>query len=164
VYRKALKLLIQDTPVPESIPEPVERAAKALYGLLHQRYVLSPRGLDMLRRLLVLPTNNPGGVCRGMPLLPIGDSDEFHTDGAAEDAATISDEDASTMGALVEEANRRAKRYCACCRRVYFHWDSKVDGCAWGLSLSHLFLMVYLDEVFVEWKEHRQSIPLLNKI
>lgn len=29
-------------------------------------------------------------------------------------------------------------------------WDSKIDGCAWGPSFCHLFLMTYGEEVFPE--------------
>ena len=55
-YRQALRLLLQDAPVPSHVPEPVQRAVTALYLLLHQRYALSPRGLDLLRRRFLSST------------------------------------------------------------------------------------------------------------
>jgi Casein kinase II regulatory subunit len=188
IYRQALKLLVHDgtaaapisrqqpttTTKAKLVPVHVEHAAAALYLLLHQRYVLSPRGLDTIRRRFLLKsttattTTASGGsmgssstiaknlqhdqwqhidpvfgrcpllTCRGMPLLPFGDSDDYST-------ANNNDDDGEEEGIT---ANTRAKRYCPSCRQIFFHWDSKVDGCAWGNSFCHLFLMVYGEEVF----------------
>jgi Casein kinase II regulatory subunit len=162
IYKQALKLITQEEPIPTNLPKNVDTAARALYLLLHQRYVLSPRGLDMVRRRLLLksPTclrgysNKSESIdpifgrcpvleCRGMPLLPTGEADEFGSHG-------------DEMG----EVGRRAKRYCARCRRIFYHWDSKVDGCAWGTSFCHLFLLVHGAEVFGKWNpsERREHV------
>jgi hypothetical protein len=145
IYRQALKLILQEEPYdPVTIPDTVQCAAKVLYLLVHQRYVLSPRGLDTVRRRFLLKQQPsqassvdpifgqcPRVVCRGMPLLPFGDSDNFQVHGGQDE---------------------RAKRYCPSCGEGFYHWDSKVDGCAWGTSFCHLFVLTCGDEVFSEWK------------
>lgn len=183
-YRQAFKLLTLDEPLPVDIPEHIELATAALYLLLHQRYIVSPRGMDMVRRRFLIKssssssltgpsetkvgTDNPGDVgdvdpifgrcptleCRGMPLLPIGDSDSYSCL-----AMTLSSNPATRIREpAVLAANHRAQRYCASCNEVFYHWDSKVDGCAWGTSFCHLFLMVYGKEVFGDrsWQPHRR--------
>jgi casein kinase II subunit beta len=141
IYRQALRLILQEEPCdPATVPDTVQRAAKVLYLLVHQRYVLSPRGLDTVRRRFLLKQTSvepifgrcPRVACRGMPLLPFGDFDNFQVHGGTRDA--------------------RAKRYCASCGEGFYHWDSKVDGCAWGTSFCHLFLLTCGDEVFSEWR------------
>jgi Casein kinase II regulatory subunit len=150
--------------------------------LLHQRYVLSPRGLDMVRRRFLLKASGPSNsssagsssnssqeqsgqnnnsddvdpifgrcptlACRGMPLLPIGDSDNYHSLTPSSSSSSLGKSREETA---VAAADHRAKRYCASCRQVYYHWDSKVDGCAWGTFFCHLFLMVCGKEVFQGW-------------
>jgi Casein kinase II regulatory subunit len=167
IYKQALKLIIQEQPIPANLPKNVDTAARALYLLLHQRYVLSPRGLDMVRRRFLLksptclggyPNKNesidpifgrcPVLKCRGMPLLPTGEADEFYVPPE------------SSHGDEMAEVRRRAKRYCASCRQMFYHWDSKVDGCAWGTSFCHLFLLVHGAEVFGKWNpsERREHV------
>lgn len=160
IYRQALKLLTQDNPVPPNLPDHIHLAATALYLLLHQRYVVSPRGLDMVRRRFLLkalstPTTNDDfrGVnpifgrcpileCQGMPLLPIGESDNFHI---------FSRNTSRGQQSQSSSESYLAKRYCASCGQLFYHWDSKVDGCAWGTTFCHLFLMVCGQEVFGDW-------------
>jgi Casein kinase II regulatory subunit len=163
IYKQALKLITQEQPIPANLPKNIDTAARALYLLLHQRYVLSPRGLDMVRRRLLLKSPTclrgysnknesidpifgrcPVLECRGMPLLPTGEADEFYV---------ASD---NSHGNEVAEVERRAKRYCASCRQIFYHWESKVDGCAWGTSFCHLFLLVYGAEVFGKWYPSKQ--------
>lgn len=146
IYRQALRLVLQDELWdPDSVPEVVQRAAKVLYLLIHQRYVISPRGLDTVRRrfLLKAPVQDdpifgrcPRLPCRGMPLLPYGDSDNYQVHGTRDD---------------------RAKRYCASCGQGFYLWESRLDGCAWGTSFCHLFLLTCGDEVFGDWKRQASS-------
>jgi hypothetical protein len=142
IYKQALRLILQEEPCdPDAtVTDTVQRAAKVLYLLVHQRYVLSPRGLDTVRRRFLLKQSSvdpifgrcPRVVCQGMPLLPFGDSDNFQVHDGGRDT--------------------RAKRYCPSCGEGFYHWDSKVDGCAWGTSFCHLFVLTCGDEVFSEWK------------
>lgn len=140
IYKQALRVILQEEPYdPVTVPDTVQCAAKVLYLLVHQRYVLSPRGLDTVRRRFLLKQSSvdpifgrcPRVVCNGMPLLPFGDSDNFQVHGGRD---------------------TRAKRYCLSCGEGFYHWDSKVDGCAWGTSFCHLFVLTCGDEVFSEWK------------
>jgi Casein kinase II regulatory subunit len=166
VFRQALRLLTNDDPLPTNIPETLEEAVTALYLLLHQRYIISPRGLDMIRRRFLLGRrdlssyNNaspifgrcPNLSCQGMPLLPIGDSDQFRS------FSTPRCDALSSTSYNIDDTNHRAKRYCAVCGKVYYHWDSKVDGCAWGTSFCHLFLMVCGKDIFGDWSNHQSAL------
>lgn len=150
IYRQALRLLVDGRTNSTDIPDILDRATRALYLMIHQRYVLSPRGLDMVRRRFLLSKQTdprkgidpifgrcPRLLCRGMPLLPYGDSD-------------VCSFSSSKQSSDPTEAawNLKAKRYCCSCRRVWYHWDSQVDGCSWGPSFCHLFLMTCGQEVF----------------
>lgn len=127
-------------------PFQVQKAAEVLYILVHARYVTSPRGLDTIKRMFkrnaskMQENGYVSGIepifgrcsrigCHGMPLLPIGMSDCYDIGGKG-------------------GAARRAMRYCPCCREMFYMWESKVDGAAWGTSFAHLFLMVQGSEVF----------------
>jgi hypothetical protein len=153
IYRRAYQLLIanddeyddeddvsSDDDNDDEIPEYLERATEALYLLLHQRFILSPRGMDMVRRRFVASCKYqdpifgrcPLSTCRGMPLLPIGESDHY--------SSTSRDGDKTD---IVSCFDARAKRYCASCQLVFYFWDSQVDGCAWGTSFCHLFLLIF---------------------
>jgi casein kinase II subunit beta len=123
-----------------------------LFLLLHQRFILSPRGLHLAHRQLLLlrrrqrqrqNDNNrhrhhhhgsdhgcfgrcPALSCRGSRTVPIGRSDLPGVDGG---------------GTAVAHA------YCPQCRHVWVNWDWQddpvVDGCAWGTTFGHLLLLVY---------------------
>ena len=101
------------------VPPSIQRAAEILYALIHNRFVTSPRGLDTLRRTLLhhkdIFGKCPRPSCRGMPMLPHGES----------------------------FPGRNSQRYCCSCGQVWEWWDSKVDGSAWGPSLCHLYLLMY---------------------
>lgn len=110
-------------------------AARNIFLHLHQRFILSHRGLDMVRRrLLVAPIFGrcPSPSCHGTPLLPIGTSCYNRSDDAGEE---------SSCPAM-------AQRYCWTCRRAWMHWDSVVPGWAWGDSFCHLFILEHGSEVF----------------
>lgn len=138
LYKAALRLILSnDESMLQNTPPSVQRAAESLYTLVHARYITSPRGLDTVRRLL---TQNkdvfgkcPQPSCRGMPLLPHGETSDYghrHNQNQHEHAST------------------NAQRYCCCCGNVWEHWDSKVDGSAWGPSFCHLYLLTYGKEAF----------------
>ena len=103
LFKAALRLILSndDGPTPLS----VQRAAEVLYTLVHARYVISPRGLDTVRRVLRRSDGTVNPIfgrcprirCRGMPLLPCGDSDSFDPRNSV---------------------STRAKRYCSCCGEV----------------------------------------------
>lgn len=155
IYKQALRLIVQDEPVPKDLPLFLSRAARTLYLLVHQRYVLSPRGIDMVRRRFLLKSpvdpifgRCPRLDCHGMPLLPFGDSDNVHWDDASGSLAFSSADTASSVRSVSNQHDFLAKRYCCSCQQVYYHWDSKIDGCAWGPSFCHLFYMTCGEQVF----------------
>jgi hypothetical protein len=104
LFKAALKLILLEDE-PSLVPVTVQKAAEVLYTLVHARYILSPRGLETVRRVLqgqrgvVEPVFGkcPRIPCRGMPLLPLGDSDDFDYRG---------------------HVSTRAKRFCPCCGEV----------------------------------------------
>ena len=150
LYRAAVRLILGryggDAGGTSELPKAsVQRAAVALYCLVHARYASSPRGLDTLRRIITKSRGSAGSPpreglaifgrcprvgCRGMPLLPAGLSDSY----------------GSTAGS--GGADRWAVRYCCSCGEALHHLPSKVDGAAWGTSLPHLFLMTHGLSVF----------------
>lgn len=105
VFKAALRLILQQDGEQFSTTASVQRAAEVLYTLVHARYAMSPRGLDTIRRVLRRSDGTVDPVfgrcprmrCRGMPLLPYGDSDNYD---------------------LCNSVTTRAKRYCPCCGEV----------------------------------------------
>ncbi|GAX26347.1 hypothetical protein FisN_16Lh188 [Fistulifera solaris] len=161
IYRAALRLIVQDEPLPEHVPVYLQTAATALFLLIHQRYAVSPRGLDLLRRRFqrgstVVPVFGrcPRIACSGMPLLPYADSDNLNP---MEYMPTENKVAVEIPSMLVSLTQRRSKRFCALCGESFYHWESGIDGCAWGTSCCHLFWMVYGKEVFREWLKWKPS-------
>ncbi|GKY92082.1 hypothetical protein MPSEU_000179600 [Mayamaea pseudoterrestris] len=146
IYRRALELLVEQQQDEHgdngsqdaTIPPPLERATRALYLLLHQRFCQSPRGLDMVRRRIVVARDNastafghcPNASCRNMPLLPVGLDDNYQL-------LQLANNETSTRKHFY------CKRYCCNCKRVFVLKSNKVDGCAWGRSFCHLFVMTF---------------------
>eukprot|EP00978_Attheya_sp_CCMP212_P015982 scaffold41494_cov50-Attheya_sp.AAC.3 len=164
-YKAALRLILDEglsesPPISNPSPE-VQHAAEVLYYLIHARYVIWPRGLDTVRRvmkrkgILVEPIFGrcPRGCCKGMPLLPCGTSDEYENTLAGPNVATN---------------NKNARRYCFSCGERFYFWESSVDGSAWGgTSFCHLFLLTYGDDVFPQLEavaktRFRQSVIMEN--
>ena len=136
LYRQALDLILSHKEPEEKPSLIIQYAAEVLYGFIHARFVVSTRGLDTLRQILILHASNPDSRqplfgrcprirCGGMPLLPCGLSDDYDLDSGNHNAES------------------RAKRYCCNCRETFNCWESKVDGSAWGTSACHLLLMIY---------------------
>jgi|TARA_B100000795_G_C22656082_1_gene382204 casein kinase II subunit beta len=98
----------------------VESAAEMLYGLVHQRFILSTRGL---KRMHDKYKNCDFGrchrvYCRGQFLLPVGQSDVAQV-------ATVN-------------------TYCPRCQDIYFpQVVHNIDGAYWGTSFPGLFLLRY---------------------
>ena len=105
LFKAALQLILQQESEQSSTTATVQRAAEVLYTLVHARYAMSPRGLDTVRRALRRSDGTVDPVfgrcprmrCRGMPLLPYGDSDNYDP---------------------CNSVTTRAKRYCPCCGEV----------------------------------------------
>mmetsp|Transcript_54207 Transcript_54207/g.137470 ORF Transcript_54207/g.137470 Transcript_54207/m.137470 type:complete len:241 (+) Transcript_54207:61-783(+) len=99
----------------------VYREATALYGVIHCRYIISPRGLQVMRDKYLKGTFGtcPRALCDRQHVLPIGLSDETR---------------ASAM-----------KIFCPKCEQVYSPKSKfkDLDGCFFGLSFPQIFLQSY---------------------
>mmetsp|Transcript_2500 Transcript_2500/g.5927 ORF Transcript_2500/g.5927 Transcript_2500/m.5927 type:complete len:184 (+) Transcript_2500:966-1517(+) len=135
IYRLALQLILNETEddnfiVQHSIvpPQVLHVAAEALYLMVHSRFCQSARGLDSLKRIVRVEMFGkcPRVSCGGAPLLPYGASNDF-------------------SGVL---RNSFCQRFCPKCGEVWIWWDSKTDGCAFGPSLCHLFLLTHGAEIY----------------
>lgn len=94
-----------------------------LYGLIHARFILSPRGLAMMREKFLL---GAFGMCQRIlcdrqVVLPIGLSEELSTS--------------------------RVKIFCPRCQEVYVprqkHLD--IDGAYFGISFANILFKTYPD-------------------
>jgi Casein kinase II regulatory subunit len=152
--------------VPSAIQSMVEEeTATILYLLIHQRFVLSPRGMELVRRMLVRPAGSttdlhpifgqcPRRSCQGTAWLPHGARNDPAIVCKFGQASTSS----HALAAPVLPVDYRCHRYCPSCRETFYCWDSVTDGCAWGTSFAMLFLLTFGDELFPTWR-HQQTIP-----
>jgi len=109
---------------------------ETLYFLIHQRYILTKSGMDAFRALLC------SGVygkckrvqCKGFPLLPAGLSDFPHCS--------------------------NTKLFCDLCTNLYEPTGdlSTVDGCAFGRTFPHLFILIHKD-LFQKRKDSEKYTP-----
>lgn len=140
LYKAALRVILSTEDLGDSIPPTVQHAAEALYSLVHARYITSPSGLETAHRLLKHNKDVfgkcPNPSCCGMPLLPYGGSSEYSAD----------------------RSIHAAQRYCYCCGNIWQHWDSKVDGSAWGPSFCHLYLLTF-GKIIAVSHERRGMLP-----
>lgn len=135
LYKAALHLILQEHEETAQIPAAVQRAAECLYTLVHARYIISPRGLETVRRVLrdqPIFGRCPRAGCRGMPVLPYSERPEY-------DSACTT------------------KSYCCHCGETFMNWHSKTNGAAWGPSFCHLLLMTYGKELMQDL--YRLQIP-----
>ena len=150
IYRRALRLILNegieddqdDTKTDEDLiipPYAIQKAAEALYLMIHARFVISPRGLEAIRQVMTMDNTVfgkcPRSTCRGTGLLPYGYSNDYTS--------------ANTASATTSKSSL-CHRYCPSCGEVWISWDSKTDGCAWGPSWCHLFLMCFGSQVYAK--------------
>ena len=98
----------------------IYQSAMDLYGLIHARFILSPRGLAMMKEKYALSAFGycPRVLCERQNVLPIGVSEELSTS--------------------------RVKVYCPRCQDVYTPRQKQldIDGAYFGASFPHVFLKV----------------------
>ena len=118
--------IILDVPLRETLSEEendiVESAAELCYGLVHQRFLLSTRGLKrMFDKYKGCSFGRCHRVyCRGQPVLPVGQSDL--------------------------PSKTTVNVYCPRCKDIYFPQnvgDGNIDGAFFGTSFPSLFLLRY---------------------
>lgn len=99
----------------------IYQSAMDLYGLIHARFILSPRGLAMMKEKFMLGSFGtcPRVMCERQNVLPIGVSEELSTS--------------------------RVKVYCPRCQDVYIPRQKQldIDGAYFGSSFPHVFLKTY---------------------
>jgi len=126
-YDYALDLILDiESPHEEMLTEEqhelVESAAEMLYGLIHQRFILTSRGLSaMYDKFKSVDFGRcPRVLCGGAACLPVGQADVPRT---------------STV-----------KIFCPKCEDIYYprsKLQGNIDGAYFGTTFPHLFLMTY---------------------
>ncbi|KAG7338687.1 casein kinase II regulatory subunit [Nitzschia inconspicua] len=125
-------------------PEAIQTAAEALYLLVHARFAISPRGLEALRHVMMIDRTVfgkcPRPMCRGCGTLPYGYSVDYRSSNNGKGLA----------GNSASGNKNFCHRYCPSCGEVWISWNSRTDGCAWGPSWCHLFLLTFGTQVYAE--------------
>lgn len=175
IYRLALRLILREgesddddddtTDEDEFIKEEerivpthaIQAAAEALYLLVHARFVISPRGLEAIRHVMTLDRTVfgkcPRPQCRGCGTLPYGYSAHYSSSSIVGRASGNGNDDDNNKS----NNNNRCHRYCPSCGEVWISWNSKTDGCAWGPSWCHLFLLALGTQVYSSELEYVAS-------
>ena len=98
----------------------IYQSAMDLYGLIHARFIISPRGLALMKDKFMLGSFGycPRVLCERQNVLPIGVSEELSTS--------------------------RVKVYCPRCQDVYIPRSKQldIDGAYFGTSFPHIFMKV----------------------
>lgn len=102
----------------------MEAAAEMLYGLIHARYIITPRGMSgMLGKYKNIHFGRcPRVFCQGQAVLPVGQSDIPRT--------------------------HTCKTFCPKCGDIYYPRSSRhanIDGAYFGTTFCHLFMQAYWD-------------------
>lgn len=97
--------------------------ATDLYGLIHARFILSPRGLSLMKEKFASGKFGtcPRVLCERQPVLPIGMSEDLRVS--------------------------RVKVFCPKCEDVYIPKKKSIDidGAFFGCSFPHILLQTYPD-------------------
>ncbi|EOD26246.1 hypothetical protein EMIHUDRAFT_73613, partial [Emiliania huxleyi CCMP1516] len=130
-YEHALDLILdvdapRDAGLSEEQQDSIEAAAELLYGLIHARYIITPRGLaGMLDKFKHIHFGRcPRVFCQGQAVLPVGQSDIPRT--------------------------HTCKTFCPKCSDIHYPRSSRhanIDGAYFGTTFCHLFLQTYWDLV-----------------
>ena len=127
-YDSAIEMILDpDCPDEEELEDPeyadVFKEAADLYGLIHARFLLSQKGLSMVKEKYLAGefSTCPRTLCESQKCLPIGMYDQI--------------------------GKGPVKQYCPKCEQVYSlpRHKSKppLDGAWFGKSLPHMFLQTY---------------------
>ncbi|KFG51816.1 casein kinase ii regulatory subunit protein [Toxoplasma gondii MAS] len=127
-YDAALDMILGAAPDDEDIDEQhfleVYRDAMDLYGLIHSRYVITPRGLAQMREKYISGQFGecPRVLCDRHPVLPLGISPDL--------------------------SSHRLRLYCPLCQEAYDVREGSeeakdIDGAFFGPSFPHIFLQTF---------------------
>lgn len=105
----------------------LNQEASDLYGLIHCRYIQTPRGIAKIYQKYLAGTFGycPRALCDKQKTLPVGLSDALKTS--------------------------RFKVFCPRCEEVYLpkHRSVNIDGAYFGTSFPHLFLKHYPEAIIL---------------
>jgi len=127
-YHLALEMILSaEAPEDEDLQDEkfieIYQDATDLYGLIHARFILSPRGLAVMRdkALRGAFSTCPRVMCERQYVIPVGMSEDLRTS--------------------------RVKLYCPKCEDVYIPKQkyADVDGAYFGCSFPHILLQTYSD-------------------
>ena len=139
-YEEALDMILSpESPDEEDLQNEdfleLYQIAADLYGLIHARFIMTLRGLSIMREKFLSQRFGtcPRVMCERQPVVPVGVSEELR--------------------------RSRVKIFCPKCEDVYVpkHKYSDVDGAYFGVSFPHMFLMTYPD-LFVK-QENSGYVP-----
>ncbi|RKP27368.1 casein kinase II, regulatory subunit, partial [Syncephalis pseudoplumigaleata] len=125
-YREALEMILDIEPEDESATEAeaqvIETSAAILYGLIHQRFILTRQGMQLMMHKYdqVQFGECPRVYCMQTPMLPCSRSDVPCVD--------------------------TVRLYCPSCRDLYQPPATRyqhLDGAYFGTTFAHLFFSVY---------------------
>lgn len=125
-YDHALEMILSsEAPYEDELQDPefleIHRDASDLYGLIHARYIVSPRGLQVMREKYLRGAFGtcPRVHCDRQPVLPIGTSEDLRS------------------------AN--VKIFCPKCEQLYSpkRKHKELDGAYFGMSFPQIFLQGY---------------------
>jgi len=159
-YDRALRMILSSTQPDADDFRDVEfrkvyRDAKDLYGLIHSRYIMSPRGLSQMRDKYMKGAfgDCPRVLCCRQSALPVGLWEELHT--------------------------HRVRLYCPRCQETYEPRNSNgcqdLDGAFFGTSFPHIFFQTFPNMVPLEppaffvpkvfgFRIHNKKSTVLNKL
>ena len=120
-------ILDPETPEDDDLEDPrfleIYQEAMDLYGLIHSRFIVSPKGLSLMKEKFLNGAFGtcPRVLCTAQNVVPIGLSENLK--------------------------NCRIKVYCPLCQEVYFPKKkcSDIDGAYFGSSFPHILYKNYPD-------------------
>jgi casein kinase II subunit beta len=121
----------------------IESSAELLYGLIHQRYITSRPGMQMMLEKYDLTHfgHCPRVLCHGAKVLPVGTSDTPGED--------------------------TVKLFCPSCLDVYTPPNSRfqqIDGAFFGTTFGYLFFMTFPDVDMGQVKDSAADLSLSSPI
>lgn len=125
-FSDCLDLILDRIGPDDSDDSHLTQSACTLYGLIHQRYILTAHGLDAMYNKYAAKEFGtcPLVQCGGQPVLPVGLTDEVGAD--------------------------TVKVFCPKCQCIYHPPPSRssrgsgaIDGASFGTTFPHLFLMTF---------------------
>ncbi|KAK9763902.1 casein kinase 2 regulatory subunit [Basidiobolus ranarum] len=130
LYSEAMEMILDIEPESEESDKGegiVESSAERLYGLIHQRFILTRQGMNQMVEKYERADFGlcPRYYCNGMPVLPVGRSDNLGME--------------------------TVKLYCPSCADIYAPADPKyhhIDGAFFGTTFAHLFLQLMYPDVY----------------